>query len=1298
MSDDPLSYLDDGPDPQPEVALPPESSLQELPTDQLSWQNHERLLHRLGKKQGSVVQSSLYGVPGEAQQGIDILFRLPDGTYRTLQSRRVRGITAGGVRKAVTEFLNGEWAERCSEFVLATSADASRTAVQDEIRVQTDQLAEQGITFDVWDRVATSLKLKDHPDLVRDFFGLDALRRFLPGAYDEDVLTEVQRISARDLTPMQPAAAIGFAGTGPDASDALLHQVLNPGDLSPDVERILRDLQEASVREAALLTAYIDRDPRRATDLIRHPQPWVADGRFELHVALGRLAAAAGQYEAAIQAFERADSVAPPESRARLALRTRDSALAAGDTGRAQRLFRRAQDLAPDDVFVRIAEIGALPPSEQLRKLEELQPIDHEGRNAVLRARVDALSDLEQAEQALAVLGLLEGETDSVLFVQDRRSGILQIVAARRGGARNEDERARLVQAVGDVLALRNEMLARGRTEEAASLLMRASELAVLGHDVQRGRQLLDQATEEELQHSSTRPLLAKARLHAMQPSAALSVLTPYEADWGVRERSLAARALALIDEPGNPQRATELARTLLDTDDVQQAAAYTLMIAAASDLDLPWPEAASTMVEADHPTAVAYAQAKRLQLEGNQADADQLLRRHASDDPDIARVLIERLIQDERWPQAIGMARRLAHASGAGDDRLLLARALAGAGQAAESERELRALAHDAEETVFVRSLAFAGLALQLAPRAYGELERLTADWLEADPDSVDAAWQRAFALARLARHPEALALAEGRDLTPARAEQAQLLAEIYMRTQSPVEATRRLAELSDLFDRQVEALEALLFRTASQIPGEIEPPLRTRITETVETFAVKFPTSRAIVTIRPDGDDRESLLKALREHVRPERSAEEGANQQVNDGQMPVAFLADTVGYPVCWVWGRRQHPPLSFGDPAEHNQETQVAAQALGSPVTWDSTSIVVVASLPETIAAQIERELPASVVSQACLDDCSDAAGTLTDRDSEQRYHLEDDGFHVTNLGRDYLDRERARLTEALEIARTLQVLPNLDPGHPDRYDDLIDEVHGSRPFDTVATTLLVSRRTGLPIFSDDRTVRRLARSEGIETFGTLALIDAMRQVGTLTDDEAIEVRRQLVRDGALGIRATGDELAQAAGEVGFQPQSWTSALHDLLGWRHDPGMRFRESLRFLIVVWREEPRVFPTWTARILNTAARALGRPHEMLAHALLVYTWFGSDLEDHEREAFVAALVSALEEASRRCGTPPFRHVVAHATRLTLYASGYENRSSWVLLVRHIMRQLRFPYSAQALLAVWRYSPPTDP
>jgi NACHT domain len=172
-----------GPLPAPPIG----TRTQVLPIDELGWADAEKLFLRLLDATRPVQYAKLFGVPGQAQAGIDAYARLPlevagggrgGRDYITLQSRRVKSLTAAKVKKAVDDLLKGEWAGKTSAFYFATSFDLRDARLDVAIRQQTDRLAELKIAFVPWGVQEVSRLLKEHPRLVDDFFGRPWVERF----------------------------------------------------------------------------------------------------------------------------------------------------------------------------------------------------------------------------------------------------------------------------------------------------------------------------------------------------------------------------------------------------------------------------------------------------------------------------------------------------------------------------------------------------------------------------------------------------------------------------------------------------------------------------------------------------------------------------------------------------------------------------------------------------------------------------------------------------------------------------------------------------------------------------------------------------------------------------------------------------------------------------------------------------------------------------------------------------------------------------------------------------------------
>jgi hypothetical protein len=182
------------------AALPVQSRIQELPVEQVRWEDFERLCARLIRYEADIERCQRYGERGQAQQGIDIFGRhRGGGSYALYQCKRVETFSPAAIRRAVDAFLEGKWASRAAEFVLCVSESGVPTKHADAIEEQARRLAEKNIDFDVWDRERISELLKAHPELVDDFFGREWVKAFCGVEAAESLGTRLDAVSARQF-------------------------------------------------------------------------------------------------------------------------------------------------------------------------------------------------------------------------------------------------------------------------------------------------------------------------------------------------------------------------------------------------------------------------------------------------------------------------------------------------------------------------------------------------------------------------------------------------------------------------------------------------------------------------------------------------------------------------------------------------------------------------------------------------------------------------------------------------------------------------------------------------------------------------------------------------------------------------------------------------------------------------------------------------------------------------------------------------------------------------------------------
>ena len=208
------------------VPAPIRTRSQVLPIEHLTWEDFERLCLRLIELDFEPIHVSttnlgvearrpvarLYGRRGQAQSGIDVYARdrlvpgenPPSRRYVSLQARRTRTVTEGGLKSSVEEFLEGRWAEVSRQFIYATSASTKSTELAHEIESLAESLAQESMEFIVWDQEAISSRLKDYPRLVDDFFGRPWVKEVCG---DSTAKALGARLDARQVTDLRQRLA-----------------------------------------------------------------------------------------------------------------------------------------------------------------------------------------------------------------------------------------------------------------------------------------------------------------------------------------------------------------------------------------------------------------------------------------------------------------------------------------------------------------------------------------------------------------------------------------------------------------------------------------------------------------------------------------------------------------------------------------------------------------------------------------------------------------------------------------------------------------------------------------------------------------------------------------------------------------------------------------------------------------------------------------------------------------------------------------------------------------------------------
>jgi hypothetical protein len=152
-----------------------------------------------------------------------------------------------------------------------------------------------------------------------------------------------------------------------------------------------------------------------------------------------------------------------------------------------------------------------------------------------------------------------------------------------------------------------------------------------------------------------------------------------------------------------------------------------------------------------------------------------------------------------------------------------------------------------------------------------------------------------------------------------------------------------------------------------------------------------------------------------------------------------------------------------------------------------------------------------------VVQATLDDLDQGRTALLPEKATMRRHeltfdTETGEPTIVEWDEATVRRDHARADGMLALARRVSVQPDADLTRPGPFDGLLTE-ESPTPLRVLAATFATAMRTGLPLYSDDRHLRFLARRAGMRTLSTVGLLDALHANGALTTEDVDRGRRE-----------------------------------------------------------------------------------------------------------------------------------------------------------------------------------------
>lgn len=385
-----------------------------LPFHDMAWSDFERLVWELVQAVERLSPCHRYGTPGQAQGGVDITGRAPDGSWSAFQVKQVAQFTATAGKKALELFVRGPRPHGATRLVVVISCKGTRAQVRDMAHSYQNRYPDLTLG-EVWDGEHLGRLLRAQPRIVARYFGDDVARRFC----DSDVLEAFFCAAG--------AASVGIPVAAADPFGLEIHEAISVGDdtregaLPRYFRRPFDDALEAAVDQAhsgqsvikVLLGDSSSGKSRAAYEAIqRLPEEW-------------RLWHPAGQDEL----LGSLDYVAP---RTVLWLNEINRYLLSGDTVRDERVADRLTELLRDPDRAPVLVLGTA--WYEHWSTMTTAPGNERTRTKSLLARCRIRVPETFSESELSVLTAESGQADSRILLAARLAESGHVIQYLAGG------------------------------------------------------------------------------------------------------------------------------------------------------------------------------------------------------------------------------------------------------------------------------------------------------------------------------------------------------------------------------------------------------------------------------------------------------------------------------------------------------------------------------------------------------------------------------------------------------------------------------------------------------------------------------------------------------------------------------------------------------------------------------------------------------------------------------------------------------------------------------------------------
>lgn len=260
-------------------------------------------------------------------------------------------------------------------------------------------------------------------------------------------------------------------------------------------------------------------------------------------------------------------------------------------------------------------------------------------------------------------------------------------------------------------------------------------------------------------------------------------------------------------------------------------------------------------------------------------------------------------------------------------------------------------------------------------------------------------------------------------------------------------------------------------------------------------------------------------------------------------------------------------------------------------------------------------ELSEEFSRILVPQAALDELREAISNERPREGEPRMSIKqtEEGIVSVEKPAEAGDRWLHQLERLYEFLTSASVIPigqtvprDNTPRALADADEVEDEdlAHEDLFGNVSAEAILEGRARGLPVYSEDRIIRHLVRSEGRQAFGTRALLEVLLHEERITIDEYHELRITLLSIWYTFPLTSSKTIIYAINREKFVPTIFSKSPIEALRFPEtSPESIIKIATEVLAWLWATHPvktEIKPAlsayWMGKILSVATRGPGR------------------------------------------------------------------------------------------------------